>query len=297
VFAVLASAGALFGQAGECSSALERGRTAYQQRQFAAAVSHFAEARIQCPDPKQALLPLAQSQLMAQRLEESLKTLDALLALEPRNIDAWKLKGDVLYLLGREPDAERSLRTALEIDSAHVPSRYALGRIYYQQNRIADATQLFRELIERDPKDYRAHDNLALCYAALGQDADALKHFLKALDLVHKDHPEYDTVYANAANFFVGRGDYKKAFQLGAEAAKRGPDSARNFFLTGKALASMEQYQLSVRWFRHAAELEPTYAEAYYWLATVYRKLGRTGDASEALERFRELSKGPKLRR
>lgn len=294
---VLVFMGALYGQSVECSSALEAGRRAYTARQYAVAAGDFERARRECEDERPALLPLAQSQLLTGKFQESLASLDALLAADTGNLDALKLKGDVLYLIGREAEAERSLRAALAIDGEHGPSRYALGRILYQQNRFPEATELFRSLIERDPRDYRAHDNLALCYAGLGQEADALRHFLKALDLVHKDHPEYDSAYANAANFFMGRNEYTKAFQLAAEAAKRNPGSARNFFLTGKALASLEKDELSVRWFQKAAELDPNYSEAFYWLAKAYRKVGKEEEAKAALDRFKELSKGPKVRR
>jgi tetratricopeptide (TPR) repeat protein len=243
------------------------------------------------------LLPLAQAQLMAQQLENSLRTLERLNKAEPRNVDALKLRGDVLYLLGREAEAEQSLQSALEITPGHTASTYALARIYYQQNRLPEATGLFQKLIEKDPKNYRAHDNLALCYAALQRDSDALRHFLKALDLVHKDHPEYDVVYANAANFFLDRAQFDKAFQLGAEAAKRNPGSARNFFLTGKALVKLDKHELSLRWLNEAARLDPTYTEPHYWLAQVYRKLGKNAEASQALAKFQELSKTPRSRR
>jgi tetratricopeptide (TPR) repeat protein len=183
------------------------------------------------------------------------------------------------------------------VDAVHSASQYALGRIYYQQNRFLEAIKLFVSLAEREPSNYRAHDNLGLCYAALQQDVDALRHFTRALSLVSKDHPEYDVVYGNVARFFLDRGDFQKAFQFGAEAAKRNPQSARNFFITGKALAQLNKHQLSIRWFQQAAQLDPTYTEPHYWLSNVYRKLGNTEEAGRALERFRELSKNPKANR
>ena len=234
---------------------------------------------------------------MAQRLEPALQTVERLLRAEPKNADALKIQGDILYLLGREPEAEKSLLAALDIDPKHTASRYALARIYYQQSRFPEAVALFRQIIDQEPNNYRAHDNLALCYASLRQDADALKHFLKALDIVHKAHPEYDTVYANAANFFLDREQYDKAFQLGAEAAKRNPSSARNFFLTGKALVKLDKQDLSVRWFKQAADLDPTYTEPHYWLAQVYRKLGQNEEADQELKKFKELNAKPRSKR
>ena len=234
---------------------------------------------------------------MAGQINESLKSLDTLLAIDRKNPDALKLQGDVLYLTGREKEAVDSLTQALAIDPDHSESRYALGRIYYQQNRFPDAVQAFRQLIEKDPKNYRAHDNLALSYAGLGDDANALRHFLKALDLVHKDHPAYDTAYADFAHFTLDRGQPEKAFQLAAEAAKRNPTEPRNFFLTGKALAALDKPDLSIRWFEQAAKLDAAYPEPHYWLAQVYRKLGRAEDAAREVKLFRELTKRPRVRR
>jgi tetratricopeptide (TPR) repeat protein len=281
----------------ECPSALESARQAYQARTYEAAAAEFERAERVCPNPRDFLMPMAQALLLARRLEPSLDSVQRLLQFEPRNTDALKLKGDILYLLGREADAVQSLRRALEIDPKHQASRYALGRICYQQSRYDEAARLFAELIEQDAANFRAHDNLALCYAAQRRDSDALKHFLKALDLVYKDHPEYDTVYANAANFFLDRSEYQKGFQLAAEAAKRNPSSARNFFLAGKALVKLEKQELSLRWLKQASDLDPTYTEPHYWLAQVYRRLGNKEDAERELEKFRDLSKAPKARR
>jgi tetratricopeptide (TPR) repeat protein len=289
--------GALFAQSGECPSVLEQARMAYESRRFEFAVAEFERALSLCPDGGRILLFLAQAQLMAQRFEPSLQTIQRLISAEPKNTDALKLQGDILYLAGREPEAEKSLLAALEVDPKHDASRYALARIYYQQSRFPEAAALFKQIIEHEPNNYRAHDNLALCYASLHQDANALKHFLKALDLVHKAHPEYDTVYANAANFFLDREQYQKAFQLAAEAAKRNPASARNFFLTGKALVKLDKQDLSVKWFKQAAELDPAYTEPHYWLAQVYRRLGQAEDADRELQKFKELNAKPRAKR
>ena len=269
----------------------------YSERQFEDAAAKFESAHQLCGQPALTLLPLAKAQLMSQRVELSLKTVDELLGLEPKNPDALKLRGDILYLLGRDQEAEKALVEVLAVKPDHDEAEYALARIRYQQNRFPEAIQHFKNLIERDPANYRAHDNIALCYAAVQQDSLALKHFLKALDLVHTAHPEYDTVYANAANYFFDHGEFKKAFQLGAEAAKRNPQYARNFFITGKALVRLDKPDLSVRWFKQAAELDPTYKEPHYWLATVYRKLGDADASKQELDKFRELSKAPAVKR
>ena len=273
---------------------MERARKAYEAREFAAAIEWFRQARDECPRPERLLLPLAQAELMALRPEDSLRTLNEALQADPGNLDVLKLQGDVYYLLGREAEAEQALLSVLRNNSRHQDARYALGRIYYQQKRLGEAIEAFEQLIKLNPKHYRAHDNLAVAYAAQQKDSEALRHFLKALDLVHKDHPEYDAVYANAAEFFLDRGEFEKAFQLAAEASERNPNAARNFFLTGKALARLEKNDLAIRWLQQCADLDTNYQEAHYWLFQLYRKAGKSEEAESALKKFKELSGKPR---
>ena len=288
---------ALLAQSGECPTLLERGRQAYEAREFDRAVSEFERALPVCPNRGQVLLALGQAQLLGQRLEAGAATLRQLAALEPRNVMARKLLGDALYLSGNDVEAETLFQAALAIESRHEATLYALGRMYYQQKRYPEEVQQFQQVLAQNPASYRAHDNLALCYDALRQDSDALRHFLKALDLVHKDHPEYDWAYANLADFYLKRDQYEKAFQLAAEAAHRNPESARNCLLTGRALVRLEKHELSLRWLEQAVKLDPSYSEARYVLAQVYRKLGREAEARRELEKFRELGQKPPSRR
>ncbi|MGH9673365.1 MAG: CDC27 family protein, partial [Bryobacteraceae bacterium] len=106
-----------------------------------------------------------------------------------------------------------------------------------------------------------------------------------------KDHPEYDWAHANLADFFLRRNEYTKAFQLAAEAAGRNPNSARNAFLTAKALVKLEKHDLGLRWLERAVQLDPDYSEALYLLSQSYRRLGRAEDAEKTLARFQEAAK------
>jgi tetratricopeptide (TPR) repeat protein len=288
---------ALLAQSEGCPALLDRGRKAYEAREFVRAVGEFERALPLCRNRGQVLLALGQAQLLAQRIEAGIATLREATALEPHDAMAHKLLGDALYLSGQEIEAEKFFKAALAIDSRHEATLYALGRVYYQQKRYPEAVRQFQQVLEENPASYRAHDNLALCYDALRQDSDALRHFFKALDLVHKDHPEYDWAYANLADFYLRRDQYEKAFHLAAEAAHRNPESARNCFLTGKALVRLDKQELSLRWLRQAVKLDPSYSEARYLLAQVYRKLGREEEALQELEKFRELREEPRPRR
>ncbi len=284
-------------QGQECRDLVEHGRRAYESRRFETAIGDFTSAVNVCGQRTEIHLALGEAQLMAGRLNASIESLRQAIRIEPKNVLAQKVLGDALYLAGKEPEAEESLKAALALDLKFEPALYALGRIYYQQNRFPEAADQFQRIIELDAKNYRAYDNLGLCYEALHRDAEALRYFLKALDLVYKDHPEYDLAHADLADFFLKQNQYDKAFQLAAEAAQRNPNSARDFFLTGKALAALNRDQLSLRWLERAVELDASYREAHYLLARTYQKLGRKGDADQEFAKFRELNGKPVTRR
>jgi predicted Zn-dependent protease len=238
----------------DCPRLVAEAQRVFEAKQFEAAEAAFARAVAECP-------PRA----------------DLLLA-----------HGQVLYLTGKEIEAEARIRAAAETDPQHVPAMYALGRLYYQQKRYPEAIAKLQRVVALDAGHHRAWDNLGLCFDALNQDAEALRHFFRALDIVMKKYPDYDWAHANLADFFLRREQYEKAFQLAAEAASRNPGSARNAFLTGKALVKLGKEDLSLRWLEQAVKLDGDYPEAWYLLAQAYRKAGRRDDAGKALARFKE---------
>ncbi|MGH9660277.1 MAG: tetratricopeptide repeat protein [Bryobacteraceae bacterium] len=291
LFALVCAAGG----AQDCASLLGAARKDYEAREFDRAVAGFERARERCPNRGQVLLALGQAQLMAQRLDASASTFRELIRLDPSHAAARKLLADALYLARKEQEAVETLEAALAVDPKNTASRYALGRILYQQNRYPEAVEQLKKVVEIDPDHYRAYDNLGLCYDALQRDADAVSHFFKALDLVQRDHPDYDWAHANLADFFLKRNEFEKAFQLAAEAAQRNPNSARNFFLTGKALVKLNKEDVSLRWLERAIQLDPRHRESLYLLSQTYRRLGRNADADRVLDSFRALGpSGPR---
>jgi tetratricopeptide (TPR) repeat protein len=284
---------ALLATGQDCQGLLAQGREAYERGRYEEAVPLFDRAAAACGPGESLLLALAQAQLLSRQPADTLRTLERLLALNPGYVEALKVKAKALYLEGRDDDAEATLATAGALAPADDEVPYNLGRIYYQQKRHRDAAEQFRRAIRLNPRSHKAHDNLGLATEALADVEQALRHYLKAIELVHKDHPRYDVVYANLADLMLKLGEYRRAFDLSAEAAERNPLDARNFFLTGKALVKLERLDLSLRWFERAIALDPHYASAYVGLGRIdlsAAALGWTADAEAALKRAEELA-------
>lgn len=268
------------------------------QRKFNEAARAASDFLSTSPDSEPGLLVLADVHFLAQQFAECQKVTGRILAINPKNRAALKLRANAFYLAGHEREAEETFLAAIALDPQDEDAIYDLGRIYYQQNRFEAAIARFKRVFELDPKSYKAYDNLGLCYEALNQDEEAIRYYLKALDLVYKDHRDYDWPYANLANLLLKRGESEKAFDLAEEAAERNPYSARNYYLSGKALARLNKLDLSVKWLERSTKLDPSYPEPHYLLGQVYTKLGRKDDAQREFAAFQEINaKTPRVRR
>ncbi len=128
-----------------CGALVDQARTNYENREYVRAALDFEAALSACPGGNRARLLLAygQCQLMAQQLEQAAATFQQVTKLDPRNVEARKLAGDALYLLGRDSEAVASMKSALEIDPLNETVHYALGRIYYQSNQFPEAVEQF----------------------------------------------------------------------------------------------------------------------------------------------------------
>ena len=276
-----------------CTEVVQRAQTAYNLKQYERAASDFEAALSHCTAKEPVYLALGQAQLMGRQFAEAVQSFSKI----PNNPMARKMSADALYLQGKDTEAEEMLKSALRLDPKHEPSLYALGRMYYQSSRYPEAVEQFQKVLALDTKSYRAHDNLGLVYDAMQQDSLALKHFFAALNLVMKDHPDYDWAHANLADFFLKRNQYEKAFQLASEAANRNPSSARNFFLTGKALAGLNKDELALKWLRQAVALDPEYASAHYALGQALRRTGHAEEAAKHFEIFKKVNTNARAKR
>jgi tetratricopeptide (TPR) repeat protein len=310
----------------------EQGYRALKQSLFSSAAQLLGDARRACPRDDRILLPLAEAQigmrdfasavatareyldenqysiparvliaqglLLWQKIADANKEADEILERTPANAAALKIKANCAYLLGDFATAKSSLIRALDANPEDQDAAYMLGRMYYQEGYLELAVGQFRRVLRENPAAYKAWDNLGLCYQALGDPETAVRHFLTAIKLVEKDHREYDWAYANLAELLLETGKPQKAYDAAAIAADRNPNSARNFYIGGKALEELGKTQLAVNWMQRSAALDPSYPEPWYRLSLLYSRLGDQAKAQEARATFEQLkAKAPRKRR
>jgi tetratricopeptide (TPR) repeat protein len=234
----------------------------------------WATAALLLSSTNGALLEQANGLLVVHRFAEAKALAASVLATEPDNATALKIKGNAEYFLSDFEQSISTLITLLERHPEDADGAYMLGRIYYQEAHLDQAIGQFERAVRLDPTAYKAWDNLGLCWEAKGDMRKATAHFLKAIDLVEKDHPDYDLEHAFAA---------------AAKAANRNPQSARNFYIGAKALEKLGKTDLCINWLQRSVALDANYSEPEYLLARVYAKVGETEKAEAARQRFLEI--------
>lgn len=134
------------------------------------------------PSPAREEFDKAIALLTKNRIADSVVHLQRAIDISPRFIEARLKLGAVLMDLERWEEAEKMLRTTLELDSTAANALFALGEIYLQRNRIKDAEEVLRQGLQIDDSSPVGHLNLARVYweQARGlNDLNQLKPFLE----------------------------------------------------------------------------------------------------------------------
>jgi putative PEP-CTERM system TPR-repeat lipoprotein len=99
------------------------------------------------PTHAPALLLSARQKAASRDFDGAMALLDEVIAREPANTEAWKLKGDLLlYVQNKPDDALVAYRKALEINPKLAPAHMAILSVLMRQNKLDEATKQLEQL-------------------------------------------------------------------------------------------------------------------------------------------------------
>jgi tetratricopeptide (TPR) repeat protein len=184
-------------------------------------------------------------------------------------------------------------RPELERLAAAEPStaiyQYWLGRLDYDDRHYESAIGHLRQSVTLDPTFSRAFDNLGLCYEALNQPEQAMAPYREAIRLNREAADKSPWPPLNFGILLRTRGELTEAEALFREALTYNDHFAVAHYQLGALLEQTDRADDAVKSLRKAAEIDPAYAEPYYALARIYRRLGRVAEADAALATFQRL--------
>ena len=261
------------------------------------AASYLEKAHAAQPSDLEILLALARSEVAENDLVRAAALYGEAAHLAPQNSEAWYGLGVADRAL-----AQRALKTspanakkllsaaddafskAMQLDPGSVRTHMILGESLRIAERYREAIQEYKAAVKEQPELAAAWAGLAAANGASGDDANAIEAANRAIAL---DRNDADSQVLLAA-LYMRQADYAKAEPYAKRAAEIQPDLASAHLILGKILVAKKQPENALRELKLAVAENPD-ASTYYLLATVLRQLGRTHEASAALEKYKLL--------
>ncbi|MBA3353626.1 MAG: tetratricopeptide repeat protein, partial [Blastocatellia bacterium] len=290
-----------------------------QQNKPEEARQSFEKARELNPADLIALSKLIDLDLEANNFESASRRAEEQLSKEPKAGSSHLLKGKVLTAKKQWPEAEVTLKKAVELDPnlssaydllvaiyletgksdralreleavlAHAPQNkgalMTLASVEEKQGNFAKAADAYQRLLSFDPNDATALNNLAYIYA------ERLNQIDKGLDLARKARTQAPANAAVADTLgwvLFKRDDYREALPLLEEAAAKISDSPEVKFHAGMAHYMMGQSDAARSYFQQALAMKkdfPSRKEAEQRLQLLDQTTaGSAGLTAEQLE-------------
>jgi tetratricopeptide (TPR) repeat protein len=122
---------------------------------------------------------------------------------------------------GREEDAIRELRKAMELSPSNAEAMRQLATVYNNMGRFSEAEALYMRAIQMRPTDVQGHQLAGFFYYQRERYGEAEAEFKKALNLT----PDNDMPYRNLGGIYVLEGRYQDAINQYQKALQIRPNA------------------------------------------------------------------------
>lgn len=211
--------------------------------------------------------------------EEAMAEVTAVLAEDPRILEALLLQGNLSMKARQYREARNSFQKALDVNPQYASAIFSMALAYEREGNRQAATAGFQRLLEIDPRDSKAYFHLGDLALAQKNMQQALTYFRKAVNLDPSQaasHNRLGACYLEMKQYDSAGEEFQKALTLN----KRIPNAHFNLGLMyedrGDSAAAAREYKLELQ----------SYPEAYpahFNLARIYRAMGKPDDERKEL--------------
>jgi tetratricopeptide (TPR) repeat protein len=167
---------------------------------------------------------------------------------------------------GNFVEAEAAYRKALDMDPNYLDALIGYARLEDRQGNFEAATKFYQRAIRKYPKDASVRNDLGLCYHRRGKLPEATRELQKAVEL----DGESKLYRNNLAAVYVEQGKNREALQ---QLVAAHGTSVGNYNL-GYLLTQKKNNAEALKYFRAAAEADPSLTAAQQWIAQLSSPAG-----------------------
>jgi predicted CXXCH cytochrome family protein len=195
--------------------------------------------------------------------------------------------------LGRLDEAARALTTVVAMRPKDSEAFADLGNIDLQQGRMNDARRALEQALALDPDLPRANNTMGLIALNGGDSTVAERHFREAI----RHQPDLAEAQNNLGNLLANRRAYAEAAFHFEKAIRSNPNYAEARHSYGLVLALSGASARAVVELRAAARLMPRSAQIHLDLGDALAMAGRPSEAVHEYELALQISSDPEIRR
>ena len=252
---------------------------------FEEAETHLRRAIALNPQEKYAHFNLGNTLCEQGRFEEALEAARVAVEQRPDFARAHTTLSIALTALGRFEEAEAHLRRAIALDPRTQNVHLNLGMTLYYQGRFEEALDAARVAVEQHPDFALAHVNLGLgsqCAGTLRGGRNSSAPCLGTQPARCILFPEIDRNTHATGTLRRSNGPHSSGSGIspGLNA------SSRVTFSHGETARENGQPEAAAEYYEHTLEMDPHYAKALHWLATLRAQQQRYGEMLELLQRL-----------
>ena len=183
-----------------------------------------------------------------------------------RNFDPKALNrlGTNIFLLDKNPVAEKILTNLLAHDPKYIPGYLSLGLVYEKGKKFEKAVECYNAAIKIDPKEIKPYLGLATLYKDQLEYDEAIKVYQQGLI----NNPSNHIILSNLGNLFYLQHKYEDAIISHQRAVKAKPDSHEVQFNFANTLLNSGKYTEAIEAYRKTSELKPNFYRAKINLGT-----------------------------
>jgi tetratricopeptide (TPR) repeat protein len=260
-------------------------------------LAESAYARAEALSPGNPFVYRGRGQVAVRRtnLVEAQRVFQAGLKRHPEDVELRTALGNVLVLIGDGNRARAVLAPALAKEPDRADLHFLMGRALEQLHQLKNAAAEMEKATEIDPNRDDAWGRLGLYRAKLTEYESARGPLETAIRLNPRE-PHYFWALAETYSLDVkSKEGIPRALELYHQALQLDPvnvNALTSLMFTLTRRGEPADLEESVGLLKRLITINPKGANAYFKLAEVYRKLGKTVEAQQASQKFESLSKG-----
>ncbi|MCO6492586.1 MAG: tetratricopeptide repeat protein [Phaeodactylibacter sp.] len=263
----------------------ERGRLFYENDGFDEAIRDLNKALSMDSTNVEYLHLLADVYLDYFQSRRALKTMERAAGLYPERIPTLLKLSEFQQLLKQHEESMKTINRILTLDPQNAEAYFMFGMNFKERGDTVRAINSFQKAVELDSELADGWINLGQLYAAIG-DPLALRYFDNAIRVA----PDNIYALHARADYLSDIGELPEAIEMYRRISRVDPQYEEAYFNSGLIYMDMDSIEQARQQFDIAIETSPTHIRAYYYRGLAQEMLGNAAAAKKDYEQALRLA-------